>query len=165
MGPEALDAVAAVTTLLRTSKDKTVRANAAYALGGIGLEPDNAREDRRQAIRDALRPAVPVLKEALKDDSSSVRLFAANALAVVGREKGVPTLVVGALKQCLLDKKDPGIRASAAESLGEMQNVRGTDPEVVPILVRLWKTDRDEVRRAAFDALKKIAPAEVQPGR
>jgi hypothetical protein len=29
----------------------------------------------------------------------------------------------------------------------------------------VWKTDRDEVRRAAFEALKRIAPNEVQAGR
>ena len=116
-----------------------------------------------QEIRDALKESEAPLKGAAFDDKdASVRLFAAQTLWIVTRRW---QLVVPVLKKCLRDD-EPGIRASAAEFLGELGDVvRQVDREVVPILVELWKKDRDEVRRAAFDALKKIAPAEIRPGK
>ena len=163
MGPAALRAVPAITECLKNSPEKVVRANAAFALGSIGRAPKEATLARMQEIRDALKESEVLLKGAAFDDKdASVRLFAAQTLWIVTRRW---QLVVPVLKKCLRDD-EPGIRASAAEFLGELGDVvRQVDREVVPILVELWKKDRDEVRRAAFDALKKIAPAEIRPGK
>jgi HEAT repeat protein len=163
MGPAALKAVPAITERLKNSPEKGVRANAAYALGDIGRPPNDATLARVQEIRDALKDSEAPLKEAaFNDKEASVRLFAARTLWIVTRRW---QLVVPVLKKCLRDE-EAGIRATAAEFLGDLgEVVRQVDREVVTVLIELWKKDRDEVRRAAFDALKKIAPAEIRPGR
>ncbi len=163
IGPAALKAVPVLIRSLK-SEEHLLRANAAFALGSIGREPTNAAKLEQQRTRDALKEALLPLKDAaLHDKDIDVRLYAAQALYSLTRQTD-PT--VNVLKTCLNEKDSIGIRVAAAEALADIgPRCRDADKEIVPLLVKLWKTDREEVRRAAFEALKKIAPAEVAPGR
>jgi HEAT repeat protein len=163
MGAAALKAVPALTHLLK-SDEHVLRASAAFALGSIGREPANATKAQQQNIRNALKDALTPIKDAaLNDKDAGVRLYAAQALYILTRQTDP---AVGVLKKCLNEPDEPGIRAAAAEALADIgPRCRDADKEIVPLLVQLTKTDREEVRSAAFDALKKIAPAEVAPAR
>ena len=85
----------------------------------------------------------------------NVRLYAAQAVYAIANlaRDAVPVLLA-----CLSDD-DAGVRAAAAEVLGDIGSVvREVDRKAVPKLVELLKDREETVRRAAADALKKIDP-------
>src|SRR5262249_36202956 len=142
---EAKPAVPDLIALLE-AEEKVLRAGAAVALAGI-----------RSDAAAATNPLVAVLK---KERDSSVRLYAAQALyAITGRiDLSVPTLVA-----CLRDE-EPGVRAAAAEVLGEIgPKARQAEKNVVPRIQDLLKDREDAVRRAAHDALRKFDQRPPRP--
>lgn len=127
--------------------DPTRRANAAEALGNIGLtDPDEA---------------LPSLVLALRDEDSMVRANAARALGRIGltdSDEAIPSLVLA------LRDKDNTVRANAAEALGYFGRM---DPdEVIPYLVLALRDEDSMVRAYAAEALGKIGltdPDEIIP--
>lgn len=86
--------------------DKSVRSNAAYALGEIGD-----------------KMAVDALVSALKDESDSVRSSAVVALGIIGDERTVEYLI-----DVLKGGGDWSVRADAAWALGEIKDRRAMEP-------------------------------------
>src|SRR5262249_8068427 len=142
IGPGAREAVPALGAALKNSSDAGFRARVALALGRIGES----------------EAAVQPLIEALKDRDENVRLFAVQApWGLEGQaRKSVPAL--GAVL-----REDPvaGIRAAAAESLGNLgAEAGGAIPALVDVLLRDDpRDDKGVVRLAAVEALGKIGAA------
>jgi HEAT repeat protein len=130
---------ATVPALIAALKDQDgwVRHEAASALGQIG------------------KTAVPALIAALKDKDGWVRYEAASALGQIGKEAkdAVPALIVA------LKDRDSWVRSEAASALGQIgQEAK----EAVPQLTVAVKNDEcSEIREAAIESLKQIAPDEV----
>ena len=109
-----------------------VRSTAAQALG---------------ILRDS--QATPALVSALKDESPTVRVHAATALAEIKHEGDQN--VVSALLAALRDP-DPGVRRAAALALG-----KSADTNCLDVLRGVAKKDRDEnVRQAAGQAVARL---------
>jgi len=110
-------------------RDPVERAQAALVLGSIG------------------RDAVPYLIEALKDDEKEIRAVAAGALISIGPEA---KSAVGTLVRAL-DDDYYFVRWNAATALGEIG-----DKAAAEALAGLLEDEVEEVRKAAFAALKKM---------
>ncbi len=130
MGPVAEAAVPALSEALRTSRDVWVKREVAAALGAIG--PGAA-------------PALPLLATALQDTNAFVRVAAASALYLVGKDtRGLP-LLIEALKDPLI--VGTRVAADAVAELGE-----GARP-AVPALVAALQDPAPCARVAAARAL------------
>jgi HEAT repeat protein len=142
MEKEAKDAVPELIALLKENDEKELRATAALALGNIG---PNAR-----AALDALR-------KRLKDPDSFVRVFAARALHMID-----PALLmesVPVLASCLHVEEEPGIRAAAAQALGEVgADVLKVRRSVLDSLEQMRRSREPQLREAAEIALRSIDP-------
>ena len=99
LGPDAKEAIPALTAALKGDKEAKVRAYAAFALKKMGAE---AKE------------AVPALTDALKDKDEEVRSVAADALGQLGADA---KSAVPALAEAL---KDPDSGPHAAQALGRI---------------------------------------------
>jgi HEAT repeat protein len=109
-----------------------VRSTAAQALG---------------ILRDS--QAAPALVAALKDESPTVRMHAANALAEIKHES--EQSVVSSLRGALQDP-DPSVRRAAAVALG-----KSADTDSLDVLRGIAKKDQDEnVRQAAGQAVVRL---------
>ena len=75
IGPEARDAVPAITAILREDPDEGMRCAAARALGNIGPEACTA---------------IPTLLDSQKDTSPSVSRMATDALSLIDSKAGKP---------------------------------------------------------------------------
>jgi HEAT repeat protein len=89
---------------------------------------------------------IPGLMEALKDEDSEVRQFAALALAALGRE------ALPALMEAL---KDPNKeeRSAAAYAIGR---IGPQARESIPVLVKVLKDPEATVKRSAAEALGRV---------
>jgi HEAT repeat protein len=97
------------------------------------------------------RALVPVLLANLKHDNELVRAYAAKALGKLTLE---PQTVVPSLIECLRDP-NADVRVMTVQALGEY------GPQATTAILPLLDTSKDKipsVARAAFVALKKIAP-------
>ncbi len=106
----------------------------------------------QDTIRDLQRigpPAVPALREALKDPDSRVRVYAADALLGIGYEAkdAVPDLTEA------LKDKDNYVRASAGEAL---EAIGSRAYEALPALKAALQDEEANVRYIAAKALAKM---------
>lgn len=120
---------------------------AAVGLGGCrGDDPERGRrlldvarwEDRRLAPADSLA-------QALTSSDAFVRLAAARAAGLIGRDDVMPAL------EALLKDRSQAVRAEAAWSLGLLG-----DPRAVPALGRAAADTRPPLRQAALAALAHV---------
>jgi len=114
-------------------KDAATRRGAAMALGGIGPK--------------AALSAVPALVRRVSDKDKLVRLEALAALAKIS-----PSAAARAAEPLAADK-DYAVRHAVANALG------GGAPGAA--LAKLLNDPRREVRRAAFDSLRRIGPRSI----
>ena len=163
---EALNAFGdeqALEPLLRAAKDE----NLLVRMAAVSSLP--AIDDPRvaDAIIDALLDTHPKIREravvllrlvdlpaksrlwiaCLKDAASGVRLAAAQELAAMGDDDGVPEALIEALQD-----DDPKVKSEAAKSLGKIGSAKAVDA-LIPML-EAW--DHYEPRSAAAKALCRI---------
>ena len=164
MGPDAADAVPALTKLLK-SDAADVQAHAAEALGAIG---------------DAAKPAAEALAALVRDDDEFVRKEALEALESI---RPGPAVMLPILAELLQDP-NPVVRARVMGALADLGD-KATDllikaldddktaywaclilaeigpdaADAVPALTRLLDHDKHGVRREAILALAAIGPA------
>lgn len=162
IGPEAKEAVPALSKALVEDEDAMVRQQAAEALRDIG---------------PAAKEAVPALIQALKDENEDVRMYAAIALGKIGDARAVETLF-----QALKDEnKDVrGAAARALEKLGwkpksdtekawylfaknDLDELVALGEAAVEPLIQSLKDGDWQVRDAAKEALVKIGELAVEP--
>jgi HEAT repeat protein len=145
-GPDARKAVPALTRLL-VDRDSSVRANAALALGSIGVE------DPAQA-----KDAVSALTRMLADSQGAVRLQAALALGKLGPK--VAHTAVGDLMLSLRDLNSWEIRRAAALSLGQLgyEPDGHADPRVLNALVGSLADRVVLVRLAVIRGIIQLGP-------
>jgi HEAT repeat protein len=170
MGPQAADAVPALTALLHDEKAE-VRWKAAFALYKIRAESGAAVQPLCDGLKDshpAVRlycsmclsgvgpeaySAIPALIEAVKDRSNAIHLFPSNIntrqLAIValghigpGAQEAVPFLI-----ESLADE-DPIVREVAIKALG---NIRSRDS--IPSLLAILEDESSPRRLDAAGAL------------
>lgn len=134
--PFRRDATPMLREALRADTDGPVRAEAARAIGRLGL-----------------RDALPELITALADPESSVRLTAAVALWRLPDPSAVPALITA------LADSDPQVRAHCALAVGVTEDPRAAEP-----LSRLLEDEDPNVRLEAVRSLGRIAePASMAP--
>jgi beta-lactamase regulating signal transducer with metallopeptidase domain/HEAT repeat protein len=175
-GPAAGIAYADIVDALKHDKEPEVRACAAMALGGLETERKatvvllkGVLQDKEEwplvsaAAAKALVTAAPaeaetrdLLRQALQDQRSAVRLAAARAL---WRMKAPPEELLPVLT-ALLSHKLASTRAGALNGLSEMGSA--ARPSVSEVQ-RLTADENESVRRAAAEALKNITQ-QAQPG-
>jgi len=111
---------------------------------------DNKFRVREAATKELIvlgKRAVPALRKALRSTDADVRLRAQVILNEI--ESGVPFLLTE------LADKDPKVRKSAAERLGQLgDKAKGA----VPALVKALKDPDESVREAAASAIAAIEP-------
>ncbi len=172
-GPDAVEAVAALTEVVAKDSNNYARSYAAIALGRIGKEAHSSVPtlgevldhkgtalEVREAIIDVLAqfgpmaaPAVPALTKALTDGSLDLRRRAAVTISKIGPEaKGaLPTL-----REILMDKKtDTSLRCFVVRAVGSLGK-EGKD--AVPDLVKCMDDNNLEVRLAAIEELGQVGP-------
>ena len=154
---------------LKHDKEPEVRACAAMVLGGLETERKATVEVLKGVLQDkeewplvsaaaakAVATSVPdeaetrdLLRQALQDPRSAVRLAAARALwrMKAPAEEVLPVLTA------LLNHKLASTRAGALNGLSEMG---GAARPSVPEVQRLTSDENESVRRAAAEALKNI---------
>jgi HEAT repeat protein len=170
LGCKAGPAVPALIEAL-DDREAAVRNEANEALKqilGPGTLPDllRAAKDKRVNVRAAVpwllwkfreqpKVVVPVLLEALHDDSALVRRQAACALRQYGTEKEVVPALIQALKDPELakDRNQGSVASNAADSLGAMR-VRAK--AAIPGLVEALKAEDHCLRERAIWALGAI---------
>jgi HEAT repeat protein len=173
IGPEAMAAVPALLELWREYHQTHASSMVSEALKQI--DPADtiliaALKDHIASIRvDAARAldelgcetAIPALRDALRDTDAEVRVAAASALWRIERdlwhmERGTSD-VIAVFVAVIGDKSvAPGIRRDA---LGGLKRLGPWAKTAIPVLIATIKNDEfDEVRRAAAQALKRIAP-------
>jgi HEAT repeat protein len=142
--------VSALVTALETDKEASVRGAAAVALGQIG-DPAAA-----PALAGALARRLPAtgffnrLRRRKVEEDEFVRRASATALGRLGSRDSVPILIA-----TLSNERTPDdVRREAAQALGLIG-----DPSAIPAL-RAALTARDPyLSRTAFEALRKLDPA------
>jgi HEAT repeat protein len=133
-GPQARPAIPALAKALQ-DEDGRVRYRAAKALSKVGA---------------GLEPAVPALAESLADQDRDVRYYAAKALDAADKD-AVP--VLSAMMAALEKEQDVKTRCYLVRSL---KNLGAESGPAVPLLQKLSRDGKDEVRKAATDALASI---------
>jgi HEAT repeat protein len=123
--------------LKNKDEEAKVRADAAGALGRLGV----ADPETLQALR-----------EALKDEHTGVRASAAEALGDLG---ATDPQTLQALREALKDEHT-GVRASAAEALGDLG---ATDPQTLQALREVLRDKDPVVRISAARALEHLGVA------
>jgi HEAT repeat protein len=123
----------------------------AEALRSGELQDRVAAAEELARLGGEARPALPVLRDVLKDDQSAVVLTAARALVLVDPQdgRGINTLVAR------LKDGDAAVRAAAARSLAR------TGPPAraaLPALLAIVKDGDASVRKAVVAALGHLAP-------
>jgi HEAT repeat protein len=189
IGPAAADAVPALVAALLTDQDIEVRQVAADALARIGLigpaaayavpALGDAMKDRAESVRQTVARAlakntraladytragtevIPVLVEAfLKDGSTYVRWWAAEALVFIDRDSRVGPLAADALTEI-----GAGAVPALVEALGaSLANLNiwaanilvRIGPDAAPALARAMADKSERVRQLAAGALKSI---------
>jgi HEAT repeat protein len=136
---DATEATPMVTRLL-TSPDPSVRFTAVGALGRLA--------------RYASSTAGPEVMRLLTDPEVIVR---SEAIDVLGLLRYVPALE--AVRAAVRTDTEPLVRASAAETLGDLG-----DPQVIPDLQHAIRDSDEAVRGYAADALGKLGTPELLPG-
>ena len=132
IGPDAVDAVSALTAQLKDSNSE-IRCDAAKALRGIGLGA---------AI------AIPALAVLLNDDTAIVRSYAAFALGNLG-PRAVSFLIP------VLNDKAESVRLGGATALGEI----GQEAQIaISDLLPLLQDNSARIRKAAAISLAQIDP-------
>jgi HEAT repeat protein len=125
-----------VPSLLKALKrdEAVVRAGAAVALGRVRPKPVDAI--------DALSPA-------MKDADPNVRAAAIKCLGIVGREKAIPSLIMG------LQDRDVQVRRNAADALSKLG--RNSKPALQHLILALKDKD-GQVLELAAEAIYWIGP-------
>jgi HEAT repeat protein len=149
-------------------EEAKVRADAAEALGHLGVADPETLQALREALRDEdtgvragaalalgrLGAADPqtlqALREALRDEEPMVR---ASAVWPLGRLGVADPQILQILREALRNE-DIGVRAGAAEALGHLGVA---DPETLRALREALKDEGARVRDAAFSALWEIS--------
>lgn len=143
-------AVEPLLTALARDKEAGVRGAAAVALGRIG------DERAVTGLADALNRRVPAsgklkrLTGGATDENDFVRRAAAEALGRIGNRAAVPALIVALTNERAI----PDVRREAAHALGLIG-----DPAAVPALRSVLTADDPYLSRIAFEALRKLDPA------
>jgi HEAT repeat protein len=152
MKDDAKDTVPDLIGLLHDKAEKDLRAAAAFTLGRIG---------------PAASAAVDALKARLEDPDGGVRLHAAHSLNNITALNNITPdrilkLSVPVLARCLFDD-EPGIRANAAQALGEIgPKVLTIDRKVTVTLEELRRSREPYVREKAETALRSIDPKKLR---
>ncbi len=169
------DEAADVLLQLLKDKDEFVRQETAYALGETRSRKAGAtllnllETEKGNGVRGAIvvalgligdeRAVVPLtqtldlrLNRRKKNENEFVRRAAARALGQIGSRAAVPVLIT-----TLADERAPDdLRREAARSLGLIG-----DPSAVAALRAALASRDPYLSRIAYEALKKIAPAEA----
>lgn len=106
---------------------------------------DHLRSDSGNALVKIGKPAVEPLIAALKEDDSSTRCLAADALGSIGDRRALEPLIAA------LKDNDPWVRSGSTDALGKLGDKRAVEP-----LVILLKEDIAKIRSDAANALKKL---------
>jgi RNA polymerase sigma factor (sigma-70 family) len=166
MGPKAKAAEPQLLVALKNA-DAGVRANAAYALGGLGANSspetitaliDLFKKDPQRSVAwslgeigPAAKAAIPALRAALKEDGKGGWYVAADALAKIGGAEVVPILMEA------LTNPDGDIRLTSMRGLGNLGAV--ARPALMALEKARQEDPRENNRAAAAEALRKIERA------
>lgn len=141
-------AVTGLVAALETDKQPGVRGAAAVALGQIG---DDAAATHLARSLDAGFP-VYESKRKKKEDNEFVQRAAARALGQLKSRASVPALIAAMSNKRASDD----VRREAARSLGLIG-----DPSAVPALRNALAAPDPYLSRIAYEALRKISPADA----
>jgi HEAT repeat protein len=144
-------AVEPLVNSLNTDKQESVRASAAVALGRIGDEsaviPLTQTFTRRNKISSGF-----LRRKKQVPENEFVRRAAALSLGQIGSRAAVPALV----KVLSDERAEPDVRREAARALGLI----GDPAAIMPLRAALTSND-PYLSRIAYEALRKISPAEA----
>jgi len=144
MGPEAAEAVPALTNQLEQADDPELQREIQLALAGIG---------------PAAADAVPQLIESLQSDELLVRSSAAYALGRVGP---AASSAVDPLRDRFENDDEKFVRMASIWALIHIRpNDEGLAKLAVPLLIEALKSERSEVRYEAVTTLGELGPAAV----
>ncbi len=123
-----------------------IRRSAARALHALGLDAAGATRD---------------LENALKDDDTETRIWAALALAQIDSndQASVPVLIQG------LKHESPEVREASALTVSMIQFQGDESAPVIEMLIRLSVEDPDEAVRRAASSASKLLNAKVSLNR
>jgi hypothetical protein len=116
-------------------------------VGQLGDDSFSVREAASKRLMEIGRPAVPALREGLKNDDPEIRLRARRILDAM--KSSVANLIED------LKDKDPTVRKEAAQ---ELEPMGAAAKAAVPALVVAVKDKDEDVRDAAIMALLAIDP-------
>jgi HEAT repeat protein len=142
--------VSALSAALETDKEASVRGAAAGALGRIG------DASAAPALIGAISRRLPApgffnrLRRRRIEEDEFVRRASATALGLLGSREGVPVLIAA-----LSNERTPDdVRREAAQSLGLIG-----DPSAIPALRAVLAARDPYLSRIAFEALRRLDPA------
>lgn len=149
MGPAALEGMKAVAEALKDDKDPRVRQTSAAALGRMIKQPNPRQDDI-----DAVKPALPILLMALKDEHAGTRAAAAESL---GRFGPTASEATSQLLEIVVKDSDRHARSYAAFAL---VRVGASADRVVPTLTELLGKEETttEIREVLIDVLAEYGP-------
>jgi HEAT repeat protein len=145
-------AVQPLITLLVNDKKSGVRAAAAVALGQLRDDAAAAPLAETLERRVAASGLLNKIKRSKAPENEFVRRAAAHSLGQIRSRVAVPALV-SALSD---EKAGDDVRREAARALGLI-----ADPSAIPALKNVLSARDPYLSRFAYEALKKIAPAEA----
>ncbi len=145
-------ATVALLNVLETEKSDGVRGAATVALGSIGDEAAVVPLSNTLNLRVGAPGLLNKIRRKKKNENEFVRRAAATALGLIGSRAAVPALILA-----LQDERAPDdVRREAARSLGLI----GDPSAIAPLRAALTSHD-PYLSRIAYEALRKIAPAEA----
>jgi len=167
IGPDARSAVPALIERLNDA-DVRVRANSVRALGKIQQPADHVVPALIEALNDGEWPvrynasicltwlgplAIPALEQSVKDTRAFARLYGADTLFRIDPTKAklVVPVAIG-----LLEDKEEGVRAMAAQTIGL---IGAPAAAAVPALIPLLQDKSQAVQTSAIGALGAIGRA------
>jgi HEAT repeat protein len=145
-------AVQPLVALLLNDKQSGVRGAAAVSLGQIGDE--SAAAPLAESLDRRLKGSgfLSKIRRSTSPENEFVRRAAAVSLGQIGSRVAVP-----ALMSTLADEKaGDDVRREAARALGQIG-----DPSAIPALKNVLTSRDPYLSRLAFEALRRIAPAEA----
>ena len=119
---------------------------AVLALCGALKEFSDVWEEAARALVKIGSPAVPQLREALKDEDKFVRWRAGEALGEI-KDRWAVEALIGALKD-----EEEYVRNKAAEALGEI----GDKSAITPLKEQLARDGHSWIRSDLIDAIQKL---------
>jgi len=151
-GAEAAPARDALLERFKTDRSASVRSNAVYALGGIGIPANAAAPAILAAIRELPRPPKNVDIVTARDYGYRLSGLVRALGRMAPRDPEAIVLLTGIVSD---ETQHPLVRTEAASALGQIGAPAKSSFDALLHASRAWS---DELRRASSDACFKVDP-------